>query len=305
VKQQLLGYTRDQASVSYLTADIIDATDMTFTVDTSTATGLSRGLVEIEDELLLVKSVDRTSGVVTLMGGIDPTSCRGVEGTSATGHLSGALVTNDPRFPRTRIKEAINDAINGVYPDLWVFGNYEFPYQAARYEYPIPVAAEDVYKVVANTIGASGMWVPLTSWRFNPMASTTSGQVKPTPTPTGKSIMVGIGNDRIVPGRNVRVSYITKPATLTSNSQTFEATTGLPERVVDLIVFGACWRLIPAYEAARLQQQAIEATEMAPLVSVKAASAASQYFLALYSKRLDEERTRMQRLFESFQTFNS
>ncbi len=148
------------------------------------------------------------------------------------------------------------------------------------------------------------MWPPVVSWRFNPQASTTSGQVKPTPTPTGKTIQL-VGPNRIVPGRNVKVSYIKKPTILTSNSQDFETVTGLPERTVDLIVFGACWRLIPAYEAARLQQQAIQATEMAPLVAAKSASAASQYYLALYSKRLDEERTRMQRLFESYQTFNA
>jgi len=276
------------------------ASDATFQADPETVTNLSRGLAEINDEMLLIKKYDRSSGTVTVLSG---TFGRGVESTVASSHAVGSLITNDPRFPLARVKEAINDTINGVYPDLWVFGEYEFPYRAARYEYPIPADAEDVYKVVVNTIGPSGVWFPLTSWRFNTVASTTAGQVKPSPTPTGKSIQ--LMRDFIVPGRNVRVTYTKKPNVLVSPTDGFEAVSGLPERCVDLVVFGACWRLLPAYEASRLQQQNIEATERAPLVPSGSASSAAQLFLSLYTKRLNEERDRLFRLFENYQTFNS
>lgn len=298
VKQQLLGYTKDQASVSYL-AQAMTATDTTFLVDPETATNLSRGLVEIGDEMILVKKFDRGSGTVTVLGGL---SGRGVEGTTATTHAINDFVTDDPRYPIQRVREAILDTVQGVYPDIWVFGEYEFPYQAARYEYPIPEEAEDVYKVVANTIGPSGVWFPMTSWRFNAMASVGS-QVKPTPTPTGKSLQ--LMRDFVVPGRNIRVSYTKKPGEMVLGTDLYAPVTGFDERTVDMIVFGACWRLLPAYEAGRLQQQNIEATERAPLVPAGAASSASKFFYSLYSKRLDEERTRLQRLFDSYQNFNS
>lgn len=296
-RQQLLGYTKDQASVSFLTASLT-ATDTTISVDPGTAKGLSRGLVEIGDELILMNNFDYTTGVGMVMAGVNG---RGVEGTTAAVHSENDIITSDPRFPRSRIKEAINDTILGLYPDLWVFAQYEFAYQASRYEYPIPVAADDVYKVVVNTIGPSGVWFPAQKWRFNPMASTTAGQVKPTPTPTGKTLQI---YDSIVPGRNVRVSYTKGPSVLVNNSDNFETVTGFPERYVDMITYGAAWRLLPSYEAGRLQQASIESTERAPLVPTSAASQASQFFLALYSKRLDEERMRLQRLYESYQTFN-
>lgn len=298
VKQQLLGYTRDQASISYLTSPMT-STDTTFMIDPETVTNISRGLIEIDDELILVKKYDRATGTVTVLGG---TSGRGVEGTTASAHATSTIVTDDPMYPSSRIKEAINDTINGTYPDLWVFGEYEFPKIAARYEYPVPVEVEDVYKVTVNTIGPSAVWFPLSSWRFDPMASTTSGQVKPTPTPTGKTIQ--IMRDFIVPGRNIRVSYIKKPNTLVNGSDDFATTTGYPDRYVDMITYGACWRLLPAYESARLQQMAIEATERAPLVPTGAGSNASKYYMALYQQRLAEERTRLQRLFDSYQNFN-
>jgi hypothetical protein len=276
------------------------ATDTTFMVDVETITNLSRGIVEIGDEMILVKKFDKPSGIVTVMGGLNG---RGAYSTTPASHSIDDLVTDDPRFPMQRLREAINDTINGVYPSLWVFKDFEFPYVAARYEYPIPADADDVYKVVNNTIGPSAMWPPVTSWRFNARASTTAGQVKPTPAPTGKSIEI-LGASRIVPGRNVRVSYTTAPTTLNLGTDLFTST-GFPERYVDLISYGACWRVLPAYEAARLQQQNIEATERAPLVPTGAGASASKFFYGLYNQRLDEERTRLQRLFDSYQTFNA
>lgn len=300
VKQQLLGYTKDQAAVSYLTADI-DADDLSLLADASTVRNLSRGLIEVDDEMMLVKTFDANAGVVTLLGTSSlPSVGRGVEGTTAVSHVAGSLITNDPRFPRARIREAVNDTINSIYPDIWVFGEYEFPYVAARYEYPLPADVGDVYKVVINTIGPSRVWFPSQKWRFNPLASTGS-QVAPTPTPTGKSLQI---YDFIVPGRNVRVSYTKPPTPMVNGTDDFTLTTGLPERMVDMITYGACWRVLPSYEAGRLQQQNIEATERAPLVPTGAAKDASQFFLALYSKRLEEERDRLIKQFESYQTFN-
>lgn len=298
VKQQLLGYTRDQASISYLTAGMT-ATDTTFTVDTDTVKNISRGLVEIDDEMIMVKKFDQASGLVTVLGGL---SGRGVEGTTPAVHSINTFVTDDPMYPVKRVKEAINDTINATFPDLYVFGEHEFPKIAARYEYPLPAEVEDVYKVFVNTIGPSAVWFPLSSWRFNPQASTTAGQVKPTPAPTGKSLQ--IMRDFIVPGRNIRVTYIKRPATLSNDSDDFETTTGYPERYVDMVAYGACWRLLPAYESARLQQQGIEATERAPLVPTGAGSQAAQYYLSLYQRRLQEERDRLQRLFETYQQYN-
>lgn len=300
VKQQLLGYTRDQASISYLTAPMT-STATTFLVDVETITNLSRGLVEIDDELILVKSFDRSTGTVAVIGGNSGTG-RGAEGTTAAAHTLDTIVTDDPMYPHARIKEAINDTINATYPDLWVLGAYEFPKIAARYEYPVPTDVEDILNITSNTIGPSAVWFPNSSWRFNPLASTTVGQVKPTPAPTGKTIQ--IMRDFIVPGRNIRINYMKKPSPLVNGSDDFATTTGYPERYVDMIMYGACWRLLPAYESARLQQQAIEATERAPLVPMGAGSNASKYYMALYLQRLSEERLRLQRLFESYATYN-
>lgn len=124
-------------------------------------------------------------------------------------------------------------------------------------------------------------------------------------TVTGKTLQI---MDRIVPGRTVRVIYRKQPNVLVNDSDDFSTTTGWTgdqdgERFVDLIRYGATARMLSANEAARLQQQAIESTERAPLVPTGAATQAAQYYWALYKQRLAEEKDRMFNLFQQYQTF--
>lgn len=293
VKQQLLGYTKDQVAITYLTQPMTNA-DTTFTVDTETVLSVSRGLVEIDEELVLVKKFDRTSGVVTVMAG---TTGRGRDGSLAASHTVNTLVTADPDYPVVRIKEAINDCIQATYPDLFAFSAFEFPKNAARYEYLLPPDADSVYKVTADTIGPSKIWFPVQRWRFNNNASMDPVEG----VASGKSIQV---MDDIVPGRTIRVIYTKAPNVLVDNIDEF-ILTGYPERYIDMIVFGAVARLLPAYEAARLQQSSIESNERAPLVPTQAATQASQYYWNMYYKRLNEERDRLFELNQQYQSFLS
>lgn len=279
VRQQIMGYAKDQVAVSEL-AQPMTAADTSFTVGTSTIGSVSQGLVEIEDELVLVKSYDPSSGTVQVMGGANG---RGAEGTVAADHDALALVTSDPRFPRQRIKEEINNTILGVYPSLVTFGYTNISNISVVYEYEMPADALDVWAVSDQLVGPSQVWMQGSNFRFNPSAD-------PTSFPTGKSIQLF---DPVTPGRAMRVKYVKTPQPLTAASDDFEAVSGLPDRCADLIVWGACSRLLPAYESARLQQQAIEATERAPLVPVRSAAQIAAYYYQMYQQRLDDERSRM------------
>lgn len=279
VRQQLLGFTLDQASVSEL-SQAMDADDTTFTVDTATVTNVSRGLVEIDDELILVKSYDRQSGVVSVMGAANG---RGVEGTTAAAHAVSALVTASPAFPRAQIKTAINDAIRGLYPDLVVFATTEITNSAVVYKYAMPAEATDVWSVGLQTVGPTKIWQQAQHFRFDPDAD-------PDDFPSGRAVEIF---DPVTPGRAMRVRYAKAPSDLSADADDFAAVTGYPDRVSDVVVWGACSRLVPALEAGRLQQQAVESTERAPLVPVTSALKSAQYFSQMYYQRLQEERRRM------------
>jgi hypothetical protein len=278
VRQQIMGYAKDQVAVSEL-AQPMTAADTSFTVATATIGNISQGLVEIEDELVLVTNYDPTSGTVQVMGGANG---RGAEGTTAAAHDELSLVVSGPRFPRARIKEEIDSAILGTYPSLVSFGYTTISNVSVVYEYGMPADAMDVWAVADQTVGPSQVWMQGVNARFNPTAD-------PTAFPTGKSIQLW---DPVTPGRSMRVKYTKAPGVLANADDDFADTTGLPDRCADLIVWGACSRLLPAYEAARLQQQAVEATERAPLVPPKSAVSVAAYYYQMYQQRLEEERMR-------------
>jgi hypothetical protein len=103
IKQLLQGYTRNQEQISWLTAPML-VTDTSFTADLGTVSGITRGLVEIDDELLLVNMFNAQTGLVSIAAGPNG---RGVENTTAAAHSVNAIVTNDPDFPAQRITEAL------------------------------------------------------------------------------------------------------------------------------------------------------------------------------------------------------
>lgn len=289
VRRELRGFTLDQASMTTLDADML-AADTSFTVELDDVTEISRGLVEIDDELILVKSYDAQTGVVTVMGGVNG---RGAEDTTAASHTAGALVTSAPTFPRKVIKDALNDAILALYPSLVIFDTEDFAYNAAQTEYPMPAETQDVWGVVGRLVGPEKISAVMPNWRFNPHAYTTDF-------PTGKSIQLWTG---ITPGQNVRVLYTKKPAQLANAADDFEAVTGYPERVADLAVWDAAKRLLPSVMSARLQQTSVESTERAQLVSTRDISNAVQTYAALYAEGLQRERDRMYQENPTFQTF--
>lgn len=107
----LTGYTNRQDQATFLTSPMA-ATDLTFVVADGTV--LTRGLVEIDEELIWVDSFDRTSNTATI-----PAYGRGFRDTTAAVHTAGTRVTITPSFPRSVIRRNLQQAIDAVYPDLF------------------------------------------------------------------------------------------------------------------------------------------------------------------------------------------
>jgi hypothetical protein len=292
VRSQIQGFTLDQDQYSVLQSGML-ATDTTFTVATSTADNVFRGTMEVDDELIQVQSIDRTTGIATVLGGLNG---RGWNSTIAASHAQNAIVTMGPKFPRARIKDEINNTIRAMYPSLVVFKNTEITKLAPVYEYSLPADVEDVWYVTGQLVGPTKIWQPLPNWRYNSKADTSAT----TDFPNGKSLQIF---DFVTPGRQMKVVYSTQPAILVNNSDDYATVSGFPERTVDIVVFGAISRLLPTYEAARLQMRSVEATERAPLVPTGSAAKAAQYYMALYQQRLDQERALMFQETANYATF--
>lgn len=278
VRSQIYGFTRDQQQVSELAAPM-GPTDTSFTLDSNTVNSISRGLVEIDDELILVKSVDRPTSTATILG---LTNGRGREGSVAASHSANALVTMSPVLPRVRITEAINQAILAMYPQIPIFAEVEIAKLSPVFEYELPADADDIWYIVSDTVGPTQVHYPSPRWRFNPKAPTDDF-------PSGKSIQL---LDWVVPGREIRIVYVKAPTLLSAGTDELSST-GYEDRMAETIIWGACSRLVPAFESGRLQQSAIEGTERANLVPAQAATRQAAYYETLFQQAIARERDRI------------
>lgn len=274
----LTGYTNRQDQATYLTA-ALTSTALTFTVADGTV--LTRGIVEIDEELLWVDSFDRTTNIATV-----PSYGRGFRNTEPAPHTVGTRVTIAPSFPRSVIRKNINLAIDGVYPDL--FGTYytTFTFQAARTTYTLPQEAIDVLGASWQTIGPSLEWLPIRHYRMDKMAN-------PLTWNSGKTISIREG---IIPGRSVMVTYTRKPINLQFDTDDFSQT-GLPESAREVIILGAAYRTAAYLDMGRVPAATAEADSQQSNDPIGSAANISRYMYQLYQQRLQVEVRRLQEQF--------
>ncbi len=273
VSRKLAGFTLRQDRQTHLTA-AVNTTATSITV--ASATNISTGIIQIDDELIYVDSYDRNTGVLSI-----PPYGRGYNGTTASSHAVGTRVIVSPTFPSVDIKEAINDTIQAVFPDLYATDTHTFSYSTARSTYALPDEVETVLGVSFQTTGPSKEWLPVRGWRVDPMANTSAFNSK-------NSISLYSG---IEPGRTVQIFYTSAPVVMDNNDDDFEIVTGLPQSCKDVIVLGASARLASFVDPGRLTFGSAESDQQSQIAgrSYGAGTNASKYLLALYDKRLAEE----------------
>jgi len=272
----LTGYTNRQDQATYLTS-ALSSTATTFVVADGTV--LTRGLVEIDDELIWVDSFDRTTNTATV-----PSYGRGFRDTTAVTHSAGTRVTITPSFPRSVIRRNINLAIDGVYPDL--FGTFytTFSFQAAVTTYVLPQEAVDILGCSWQTIGPSKEWLPVRHYRVDRMAN-------PTTWGSGKTLSIREG---IVPGRTVMVTYTKKPTTLVYDTDDFAGITGLSDSAREVIILGAAYRTAMYLDLGRVPAATAEADAQQGNDPVGSAANIGRVLQQMYQQRLLVEVRRLQ-----------
>lgn len=274
----LSGYTSRQDQATYLTQDINETTT-SFTVADGSI--ISRGIIEVDDELMWVDSFNRVNNTVTLA----PYG-RGFRSTTKAPHTTGTRVTISPSFPRDVVAREINNAINGVYPDL--FGTFytTFQFIASRNTYLMPKEAIDALAVTWQTVGPTREWLPVLRWRMDRNANVSVFN-------TGKSISI---YDGIIPGRNVQVVYKKVPSTLLLPTDDFSVT-GLPDSAKEVIILGAAYRAVSYLDVGRVPVQSTEVDQIDQQSPIGSGGTVTRALYALYQQRLNVEVRRQQEQF--------
>jgi hypothetical protein len=277
VRSSLAGYTLRQDRISYLTT-AINTTATAIQIGSSA--NLAKGVIEIDDELIWIDNFAQTSNTLNAAPGFG----RGYQGTSPAPHSQYAQITLTPTFPRVMIKKAINDVINSLYPKLWSVASTTFTFNASQTTYALPDDVESILYMSWQTTGSSLEWLPINRWRADPMANVAAFNTQNT---------VNI-YENIQPGRTVQVWYTTEPNTLDSNTDDYADVTGLPASSVEVVILGACYKLLSYVDAGRINLSSAEADLNDTKIPSSAGVASSRYIFALYQQRLNEEALKLQ-----------
>jgi hypothetical protein len=277
VRSSLAGYTLRQDRITYLTS-AINTTETAISIGSSA--NLAKGIIEIDDELIWIDNFNQSSSVLNAAPGFG----RGYQGTAPAPHSQYAQITLTPTFPRVMIKKAINDVINSLYPKLWAVASTTFTFNASQTTYALPDDLESILYMSWQTTGSSLEWLPINRWRADPMANLAAFNTTNT---------VNI-YENIQPGRTVQVYYTTTPNTLDNNSDDYADVTGLPESSVEVVILGACYKLLSYVDAGRINLSSAEADLNDTKIPSTAGVASSRYIFALYQQRLNDEALKLQ-----------
>jgi hypothetical protein len=269
VSAMLHSYTGTLEATTYLKAAITD-TDLTIPV--AHPSYITRGLIEVGNELMHVDAVGETSATLFPFG-------RGAQNTTNIPHANNTRVTNDPIFPRQRIWDAMTRCMHNIQLELFITKTYTFTYSTVRTSYEIPADVIRVLGVQYQVVGPSAEWVNVAHWDVDHNADTA----------TGKALIL---HELIQAGRTVQVVYAAELPIPETPSTNLEAI-GIPDWMQSVIVYGTAWELVQFMEPARMQLKSVEARTQAAGVDVGAASNVAKQLYAMYQLRLDGARKRL------------
>ena len=285
VTLNLAGYTLQQDRSTYLRTAVTTTTSSSSspTVLTLGSTeSVGKGIVEIDSELMWIDSYDRVANTAT----VSPYG-RGYMGTTAATHAVDAKVIISPTFPRTVIKRAINDTIRAMGSQLTAINATTFTYVLPQTTYAFNnLGIKSILNIQWETVGPTKQWAYVRHWDWDSKADTTvwgSG---------AQTVTVG---DYITPGRTVKVTYGKDPSILSNDADDYATTSGFPESTKDVVIYGACYRLLSFLDPARATMVSPQADETDSKRPYGASQSAVKQVYALYQQRLQDEVMEQQR----------
>ena len=277
VRSSLAGYTLRQDRITYLNSAV---TSTATAIPIGSSSNLAKGIIEIDSELIWIDNFSQASSTLNAAPGFG----RGYQNTNASPHAQYAQVTLSPTFPKVMIQKAINDVINSLYPKLWAVASTTFTFNASQTTYALPDDLESILYMSWQTTGSSLEWLPINRWRADPMANISTFNTTNT---------VNI-YENIQPGRTVQVYYTTTPNTLDNPTDDYADVTGLPASSVEVVILGACYKLLSYVDAGRINLSSAEADLNDTKIPSTAGVASSRYIYALFQQRLNDEALKLQ-----------
>jgi hypothetical protein len=263
----------------------LNATDVTFATVYDFGTMNRGSIIEIDLEQIYIYSVTVSSKTVT--------DCiRGFNGTTAASHSANAVITIAPKFPASRILQAINDdlrdlssPINGLYRVLVE----ELIFNAAQSGYDMPGASEilSIAEIRYRVPGPALTWPRIESYAL--LRNMINGDFLDFPSGFGLVIY-----DDAYPGFPIQVRYRAPYSQLALLGDDVTQVSGLQATALDLPPLGAAIRVAAGREVKRNFDEAQGEPRRAEEVPPQAVMGATRELLRIRQARINAEAARLQ-----------
>ena len=262
---------RDQELTTWLkfavTANALEAT-------VNDASVVSRGRIEIDNELLIVETVDTTLNKITF-----PPFGRGSDGTTAVQHAANAKVTVQPLYPRKLVADTLNQVIAAVGDTLFGINVVTLTAHPTRVSYELPANTDRVLSVQYTYDSISKDVSYARDWSFDQQADW----------PSGKGLLLW---DVPRPGDPIRVATAVPPVELVAGDDFSDSL--LPSSSYDVIVLGAVSRLMATAGSYLTATRSVGSqTTLAAQMDPQTPMQMSRYFYAQHQERLNQEVTKL------------
>lgn len=228
------------------------------------------GLLEVEGELIHVTAWNAGTSTATI-----PPWGRGQQGTTPAAHPAGAKVIVNPRYPRRRIGQIINQVVQAICPPLFAVQTGQFDTVFDTYDYPLPTTTRTILRVEWRPRG-----VAYEDWR--PLRSATIRRVAGAP-------MLHLNS--CPQFAEVRYTVGCNAVPLTTETQLF-TDSGLANSAIDVVTLGSIPRLVSTNELSRQQLSSVEVSERATLVPATSGTNAAKFYMQMFQDRLEAEVSR-------------
>lgn len=265
----------------------LNTTDVAFALTYDFGTMNRGSIIEIDLEQIYIFNVVTSTRSIT--------DCiRGFNGTTAAAHSAAASVTVAPKFPASRILQAINDdlrdlssPVNGLYQIKTV----DITYNPAVEGYDLTAVTDilSIAEVRFRTTGPDKAWPQVTSYALlrNMPTTGTYGDFA-----SGNAVV--IYGDGPQPGLPIRLRYRAPFTSLVDQTNDVLAISGLPTTAHDIPPLGAAIRVAAGREIRRNFDEAQGEPRRAEEVAPQAVLGSTRELVRLRQQRIMAEQARMQ-----------
>jgi len=236
-------------------------------------------VIQVGNELMYVWEVGAGTKSATVE--------RGFNGSTASAHTSGSVVTVNPKFPRSQMLEALNDELNDLCSPmngLFDVKTLDFNYNSSKRQTNIPLYGDiiDLIEVRYRYIATDYKLVNNVKLLRNlPTKDFGSGY--------------GLQIDSLIPSSNIRVVYKTPFTRVALESDDIQDIARFPLEAEDILVMGVQIRMVAPREIKRNFTESQGETRRAEEVPTGAVGGSITNLLRLRRDRITAEAARLNR----------